>query len=159
MNAPSMPVATVVPTAAGLATTTRIAEVAAPRPTASKGSSTQQVGDLTLLSLTPSFRQQRPEAAGGSRAQRRGVPADSTSSELTVSGVEVARSQGMYANSDVRYPLAQQRHRKAVVAVMARGAAIGSLIVYAGGVRLLLRHLAFWLASCEQIARRALGLS
>jgi hypothetical protein len=36
-------------------------------------------------------------------------------------------------------------------------AAIGSLVVYVGGVRLLLQHLALWLATFEQIARRALG--
>ena len=63
----------------------------------------------------------------------------------------------MNANSDVSHPLAQQRHHNAVVAVMAWVAAIGSLVVYVGGVRLLLQRLALWLAICEQIARRALG--
>jgi hypothetical protein len=63
----------------------------------------------------------------------------------------------MNANSDLWHRLAHQWPRKAVVAAMAHIAAISSLVVYAGGVRLLLQHLALWLATCEQIARRALG--
>jgi hypothetical protein len=86
------------------------------------------------------------------------VQGDSIHSDLTANGVELARSQGMNANSDVRHRLARQRHRNAVVAVMARVAAIGSLVVYVGSVRLLLQRLALWVATCEQIARRALGI-
>jgi hypothetical protein len=63
----------------------------------------------------------------------------------------------MNANADVKHPSPQQRRREAVVAVMARVAAIGSLVAYVGGVRLLLHRLALWLAIGEQIVRRASG--
>lgn len=114
-------------------------------------------GDLTLLSLSPSFRQRRPGRVADDHPQRYGVQADSVTSDLAASGVELAHWRGVNANFGVRHLFAQPRHSRALAAAMARVTAIAALVVYAAGVRLLLLHLALWLATCEQFARWALG--
>ncbi len=66
-------------------------------------------------------------------------------------------SVDMNRNSAVRHRLAQHRPPRSFVTALASAAIIGSLVVYVGGVHLLLRHFESWVITCGQFIRNVLG--
>jgi hypothetical protein len=65
---------------------------------------------------------------------------------------------GMDTDSVVTRAVASPRRpRRGFATTIACVATIGSLLVYVGGARLLLRHVGLWIVTCEQIIRHVLG--
>jgi hypothetical protein len=97
------------------------------------------------------------EGGADDHRQRSSIQADRIDAVSVRVGVELAPSRGMSGNPNAGRLAAHQRHHSAFVAAMRWVAAVGALVLYLEGVRLLLYQGARWVISCEQIIRRVLG--